>query len=319
MRNFSVVVACDDSDILHIFFDGRFRLKVDTNVTAELIVHGVENGLVIDVEHVIFIAANTSVDTSILLERPQILDERIKLRFGQFTFKVDNNSVSENHDDNLHKKNEFDASATDYSTVVTIDATKAASLVNVIGNAKANVLIANAQGATLSGGTGNDTLRGGEGADLFVYEAGKDVIQNYTGGADTVSVGGDASVSNFSVSKTGDVILTVGKGTITVKKLADEDIADGKEITITDANGTSTKTYYTNRAATSKGVTLNSAFTGAYTAGSGIVTVDAALVTKAIALTGNSVNQRRLWYKSPPPLHNRALRESTPKLRYRQE
>ena len=182
---------------------------------------------------------------------------------------------------------EFDATA--YSKLITIDGSAATNPINIIGNAKANQIIAGSGGSTLNGGAGNDNLTGGDGADLFVYTAGNDVIKAYntTDSTDRISLGADLSVSKFSTNKTGDVIFTVGKNSITVKLNEDESIEDGKEITIVDDSGTSTKTYYTDRSENDTGVTLNSAFSGTIEADSGIVTVDGAAVTKVMTIDGN--------------------------------
>ena len=182
-----------------------------------------------------------------------------------------------------------------YSSLTSIDATKTAQAAQIVGNDKANKIFAGAKGSTLNGGKGNDTLVGGNGTDIFVYEnkTGNDVIQNYTSGKDKISLGAGASIASFSVNKTGDAVLKVGSNNITLKKVGDENISsNGKKITVIDANGNeTTQTYYTNRTATSKGVTLNSAFDSkTFTADSKVITVDASQVTNAVVINGNAKN-----------------------------
>ena len=181
----------------------------------------------------------------------------------------------------------FDASDSVYSAMVTIDAAKVTSAINITGNDKANKIVAGANGSSLNGGTGNDTLVGGGGVDIFVYSAGNDVIQNYTSGSDQISLGAEASISSFSVNKTSDIVFKIGSNTLTVKKGDEDDMTAGKSITIIENGDASTKTYFTNRVAAGSGVTLSSAFSGAFEVPDGIVTVDASKVTKAITLTGN--------------------------------
>ena len=187
---------------------------------------------------------------------------------------------------------QFDSTA--YPELITIDGAKAPKAVRIIGNAKANKIYAGAKGSTLLGGAGNDTLWGGAGVDVFAYalNTGNDVIQNYTSGQDKISLGAGASLSSFSVNKTGDAVLKVGSNTLTLKKSTGEDIAShGKQITLIDGSGyTSTKTYFTDKTVAGDGVTLNSTFSGSsLAAGTGIITLDAQNVAKALKLEGNAL------------------------------
>ena len=84
---------------------------------------------------------------------------------------------------------------------------------SILGNAGNDKIYGQAGNDTLWGGAGNDTLKGGDGDDVFIYSAGKDVITDYTSG-DKISLGSAISKSTVSGS---DVILTIGKGSLTVK------------------------------------------------------------------------------------------------------
>lgn len=116
--------------------------------------------------------------------------------------------------------------ATDYSTLVTIDGARTTSL-ELVGNAKANKLIAGASNSTLNGGTGNDTLVGGDGADVFVYEnkSGNKTIVGY-GTGDRISLGASVTIDNVT-SKKGDTIVKVGSNNITVKNASELTFVQG--------------------------------------------------------------------------------------------
>ena len=186
----------------------------------------------------------------------------------------------------------FDAN--NYSAVVTVNASETKSSTEIIGNAKANKIYAGDNGSTLKGSKGNDTLWGGAGVDIFVYEknTGNDIIQNFTSGQDKISLGAGASLSGFSVSKSGDAVLKIAGNNLTIKKTGNENIAnDGKKITIIDAAGNETsKTYFTNRTVYGNGVTLNAEYSDTFTASSNIVTVDATSNSNSLVLNGNSKN-----------------------------
>lgn len=117
---------------------------------------------------------------------------------------------------------------------------------------------------------------------------GKDVITDYTTGKDKISVDGAA---NVSISKNGDAVVTVGKNTLTLKKLDDENpLTDGKQITFTDGNGATTKTYFNDRIVLGESVTLTSSFKGSLDA-AGFTNVDAATVKAAVKIFGNAKNE----------------------------
>ena len=170
--------------------------------------------------------------------------------------------------------------ADDYdSKVKTLDACAVTSPIEIYGNKNANLIIGNP--------AKNNTLHGGAGVDVFVYEknTGNNVIQNYVSGIDKISLGAGAIL-------TGEAVFTVGDNTLTLKKVGSENIsANGKKVTLIDSTGKeTTSTYFKSRIVSGSGVTLNSTFTGTFTAGEEIVTVDASQVLAAITLNGNAKN-----------------------------
>lgn len=73
----------------------------------------------------------------------------------------------------------------------------------------------------LNGGSGNDTMKGGDGADDFVFEAGRDLIEDFNLNRDRLLIdsdllsgqrNGDAVVSSFGEMRSGDAVLEFGGG-----------------------------------------------------------------------------------------------------------
>lgn len=120
--------------------------------------------------------------------------------------------------------------ATNYSQLATIDGSST-GIVEIIGNSKANSIVAGTSGSTLNGGKGKDTLVGGDGSDIFVYgkSDGKDVIENY-GAGDKISLGSDVAIKDVMI-KNGNTIFKIGSGSVTVN--------DTTKVTLTsDGNDT---------------------------------------------------------------------------------
>lgn len=104
---------------------------------------------------------------------------------------------------------------------------------SIYGGAGNDSLNGGAGNDLLSGGKGNDKLYGGAGSDIFVYANGdgKDTILDYSEeDGDKISI--TSGTVSYEVGKS-DVVFTVGKGKITVKGAADQDVtyidADGEE------------------------------------------------------------------------------------------
>ena len=86
--------------------------------------------------------------------------------------------------------------------------------------------------------SGNDTIYGTNGSDVFQYASGDgdDVIRNFSG-EDVLQIT-SGSISSYSISG-GDLIFTVGDGTITLKNMANH------YVSIQSADGTVTYNQYT--------------------------------------------------------------------------
>ena len=167
------------------------------------------------------------------------------------------------------------------SNVTKINAQNVTGKIEITGNDKANNLIAGKSKTTLAGGKGNDTLVGGAGKDVFVYDgAGNDVIRNY-GAGDQIKISG--SVDKFSTKKNGDVVLTVGRKSVTAKNAGD------KDITFTDANGKKIISGGNLYDAKKISVTLSSsAERNIDLSKLGVKNVDASAISKATTITGTA-------------------------------
>ena len=150
----------------------------------------------------------------------------------------------------LAAETESSYSAAKSKKLITIDGAAVENDIEIVGNSKANYIIAGNNGSTLDGSKGKDTLRGGEGADLFVYstKSGNKVIENY-GEDDIISLDEKAEISQVTTKKD-NVILKVGSNTITIE--------DTDKFTFTQ-NG-ETKTYNNKMLIIDKSVTLASDF-----------------------------------------------------------
>ncbi len=111
--------------------------------------------------------------------------------------------------------------ADDYaSSIVTLDATNNTGEITLIGNKKAKVLVGGAGSTTMHGSTAADVFYGGSGSDTFVYSVsgGKDQIVGFDSAKDKIKIVGTSTLTAANIAEKGsDVILTVGKGSITLK------------------------------------------------------------------------------------------------------
>ena len=127
------------------------------------------------------------------------------------------------------------------NSAVSIDASKRTKAISIIGNTQNNSIIGGkgkdtingGDGAdTLFGGKGSDILTGGTGADIFYYTSGdgNDAITDYSASeGDIIQLGKNTAVTGVNYSGN-DLILTVGKGKITVKG------GTSQSVTVFDAN-----------------------------------------------------------------------------------
>ncbi|MBR4904286.1 MAG: hypothetical protein IKZ53_06415 [Selenomonadaceae bacterium] len=175
----------------------------------------------------------------------------------------------------------FNATATDYAKLVTIDGSAASGL-SILGNSKSNKITASKGGSTLNGGTGTDTLIGGAGNDVFVYEnkSGSKTIVDY-GAGDKISLGADVVISDVTV-KNKNANIKVGSNSITVKDIT---TTNNSAITFT-ANGVDSVfngTVFVN----GDSVTLPATFSSKFELGS-YENVNATMRTAATKITGNA-------------------------------
>ena len=128
---------------------------------------------------------------------------------------------------------------------------------------------------SIYGGTGNDTLTGGKGNDIFIYESGNDVITDY-------AVGDKVKLSSGSLTKStikgSNVVLTVGKNTLTLRKAA------GLDITIIDGDDNVTVKSYGSKLKTVTNKTKSPVTVPAY-----VETISASKRTKAVKIMGNAL------------------------------
>lgn len=160
----------------------------------------------------------------------------------------------------------------------TVDASAVQYELEIVGNTLANAITGTDYDDTISGGAGNDKIWGGDGSDVFVYSAGKDVINDYKAGEDTIQIDSNEKISKATVSGS-DVVFTIGKGTLTIKN------AKAKKISMMDSAG---KEYVTMvGGATTSNVTDSTK--SSFKIDTWIKTVNATKRTKTIKITGNTL------------------------------
>ena len=206
-------------------------------------------------------------------------DKTVAIYKAEGIFDINGKSVS------LAADSDRFVATKNYSKIVTVDGSKA-NEVEIVGNKKANVIIAGKGNSTLEGGKGADTLVGGAGDDVFVYAAksGNKLIQNYNGEDDKISLGSGVSLSEVQV-KNNDLVLKVGSNKIT--------IAGGKDNPFMFVEDGEEKTYSNGLLISKDGnsASLTSSFTSKEfnLSNYDYKNVSAGLIKKAVALTGDNV------------------------------
>ena len=154
------------------------------------------------------------------------------------------------------------------AAVMTVDASARTDSINIIGNAKNNLIQLGASSATVASGNGKDTIVANSSGQLLLtdYTVGKDILKF------------DSAITNAEISSN-DVIFTFAAGTVTVEGGKD------KKITIVDSNGNKTSQVY-----------ASPTVTAANTDGSPIrafgdtIVLDASKRKNAVMLIGNDAD-----------------------------
>ena len=154
----------------------------------------------------------------------------------------------------------------------------------LIGTATHDSIVGLAGDDTLEGNAGNDTITGGDGNDLFIYNDGdgKDIITDYAVG-DEIEINDEAikSIARGKRTAANDLILKIGKGTLTLKDAAT------KKIKLTDEEGYTSAQVYGDTITTildGDGEVINT------TLNTTVLTIDANARTYDVDLVGNKKN-----------------------------
>ena len=188
-------------------------------------------------------------------------------------------------------------SAARYNKLATIDGAEATSAINILGNRKANYIVAGDNGSTLNGGKGKDSLFGGNGADLFVYEksTGKDMIYYY-GEGDRISLGSGVTIKDATIKRNNAVIKFKG-GSMTVENATDLTfVGDGADTVF------SSGVFLDTVAATAK-VYGSFKDTISITDYENIKNVDASAGTKAVLINGDSESNSLIGGRAKDEIH----------------
>ena len=203
------------------------------------------------------------------------------------TFKAEGMFDEKGKSATLASSNDYFKAQGNFSKLEMIDGSKTSGSI-IIGNKKANYIIAGAGGSTLEGGKGKDTLVGGDGSDVFVYDAkngaGNKLIKNY-GEGDLIIFEDSATISDVK-TKGDDLELKVGSNKITIEGGA------GKSFTFIEDN---VEKIYTADGLITDGeyALLTNSFNGSAEALAGYSIVNAGLLKKSVNLIGN--DNTNLW------------------------
>ena len=156
--------------------------------------------------------------------------------------------------------------------------------ISINGTASNLKIVANGGNDTIQNSGSNFSISGGKGNDLFIYSGGSAIITDYGTGNDKISFT-NAGISDVAINGT-DLIFSIGEGnSLKLVGAADEKIAFLADNKIT-------YNYFADHVimdGTRKAVALTSTATEFNAADfSKLVTIDAADVSTAISITGNS-------------------------------
>ena len=187
-------------------------------------------------------------------------------------------------------------SAAKHSKLATIDGTAATDAINILGNKKANYIMAGNYGSTLNGGKGKDSLNGGDGDDLFIYEnkSGNDTIYYYVDG-DKVSLGSGVTIKDATIKRNSAVLKFKG-GSLTVDSTTDFILVGDSAETVFSSG-----VFLDTVSATAKiyGSFKDDVFLDAY---ENIANFDATAGTKALFVNGNAENNSLIGGKGKDEL-----------------
>ena len=184
--------------------------------------------------------------------------------------------------------------ATDYASgVVTIDGSAVTADFTLIGSKKAKILKTGTGNTTVKGNEAAEVVSLGSGADTFIYSTvggSKDVLYGFDAEKDKIQLS-DSTVSLGSFSEKGnDVILTTGRGSITIK-----DAPRQATINVLKSDGTAAISYKTlpeNVTYKAGKLTAAKAFTGTLAVselgGLSVTEINASAATGATNLQGGS-------------------------------
>ena len=135
---------------------------------------------------------------------------------------------------------------------------------------------------TLRGGSGNDTLKGGSGKNIFVYEAGDDVITDFSASnSNRIQLLNDSITTNYTVGD--DLVFDFSGGSLTIQNY------NGGAIKFLDANGKESEYIFTDSAILNSYKTRATITSNSYTADERISRIDGSQVD-GTEIIGNARN-----------------------------
>ena len=198
--------------------------------------------------------------------------------------------------------------------VEVVDASKINGDVEIYAHDNGVSIKSGGQADSITGGAGNDIVSLGAGKDSYVYNGGDDIFQDYAEGYDVIrididGISADNASQQIQRSTNGaDIVYTLknNQGTLTVKNAANKKIAvidsNDNEIIFDELPsgwkyGNSDKTLVTATIKSAQHIDLTEGY------GEGVISVNAALVTDAIEIIGNGLNNSISGGKGADTIH----------------